>query len=503
MKAVTRGSWTNSSSTTTIEPLKIMYPQSLNDLVFCVREAEDQGARIRAVGSGHSFSDVNLAEGYLINIEELKRFLKLQKNWLKQPHQNDTLVHIEGGMTIRAFNDGLDDRGLAIPNMGGIDHQKMAGAINTGTHGTGVGLPSVAGLVRSLVLVSAGGKIYRIEPTDGITDPAAYNEPKHELIQDDKIFYSTVVGLGCMGLVYSYIVEVWDQYWLRETRVKVDWAEARALLKGGNTAGILSDISNDPKGLPGKLRASQVHVSPYEHSAGKRSALITRYYYQEEDKHRSLGERMRNLLSSIGGSLPIAYKYSMWKIRKDPTAIPNMIETSINSLKDKAYINTARKALYQGAEFVKERAYDAEFAFDLDKDNYVEATEACFAFHKQAAEQWRIYQTSPMGMRFVAAESHFMIPNYKRNVIYIDTPFLVGTPGATTMLDELQTIMMDHDGIPHWGKVNTKMTGRADLVQKWYPEYAEWHACYKRFNPNGTFSNRFTDRLEFDEPNAS
>ena len=108
-----------------------------------------------------------------------------------------------------------------------------------------------------------------------------------------------------------------------------------------------------------------------------------------------------------------------------------------------------------------------------------------------------------MGMRFVAGEDHYTVPNYKRNVIYIDTPFLVKTPGAPTMLDHLQRIMMEYNGIPHWGKVNNQMTGRADLVHKWYPEFARWQANYKRFNASGAFSNRFSDRMEFDETGAS
>lgn len=503
MQTSTRTSWSNSSNTFTIEPLQIMYPESLNDLVQCVQQAESAGVRVRAVGSGHSFSDVNLADDYLVDIVRLNRFLKVQESELKAEHRQRKFVQFESGITIRNFNDGLDERGLAIPNMGGIDHQKMAGAINTGTHGTGVDLPSIAGMVQSLTLVAAGGKIYRIEPTDGITNPSAFGKANQELIQNDDVFHSVVVGLGCMGMVYSYIVEVWDAYWLRETRVKVDWAEARDLLLGGNSAGILSDVSNDPKAIAGKLRASQVHVNPYATAPGKRSALITRYYYQAEAPRRSLGERMRNLLSSIGGEVPIAYKYTMWKVRKQPEKLPKMIDASINTLKDKVYINTARKALYQGAEFVKLRAYDAEFAFDLDADRYVQATEACFEFAAFAAKHWKLYQTSPMGMRFTEGEPHYMAPNYQRNVIYIDTPFLVGTPGAPTLLNRFQEIMIDFGGIPHWGKVNNKLTGRADLIRKWYPQFDAWQQNYLRFNSSGVFASRFTDRMEFAEVGAS
>ena len=52
------------------------------------------------------------------------------------------------------------------------------------------------GFVRSFVLVAGGGKVYRIEKTNGITDPAKFNEPGIELIQDDNIFYFRAIAVS-------------------------------------------------------------------------------------------------------------------------------------------------------------------------------------------------------------------------------------------------------------------------------------------------------------------
>ncbi len=102
--------------------------------------------------------------------------------------------------------------------MGGIDHQTLAGAIATGTHGSGIELPPIHGMVKSMVLVAGDGNTYRIEPTNGVSDPALFNEAGITLVQNDDDFYSALVSLGSMGIIYSFILEVMESYWLEEKK---------------------------------------------------------------------------------------------------------------------------------------------------------------------------------------------------------------------------------------------------------------------------------------------
>ena len=75
------------------------------------------------------------------------------------------------------MNAYLDGRGLALSNMGGYDHQTIAGVISTSTHGSGITFGPLNDFVRSLDIVAAGGVVYRIEPSDGPTDPDARTRP--------------------------------------------------------------------------------------------------------------------------------------------------------------------------------------------------------------------------------------------------------------------------------------------------------------------------------------
>ena len=112
---------------------------------------------MRAVGSGHSWSDVALTTGYLLRPERLNRPLEITGN----------LVRVEAGMRLRELNRHLDDNGLALSNMGGYDAQTVAGVMSTSTHGSGIEFGPIADSVRSLDLVASGGRVIRIERADG------------------------------------------------------------------------------------------------------------------------------------------------------------------------------------------------------------------------------------------------------------------------------------------------------------------------------------------------
>src|SRR5205823_6161536 len=88
---------------------------------------------------------------------------------LRNPSEVSELFRVEGGMLIAGLNQVLNDAQLAMLNLGGYTGQTIAGAIVTGTHGSGMDLGPLADFVMSLQLVTTGGKLYQIEPINGIT----------------------------------------------------------------------------------------------------------------------------------------------------------------------------------------------------------------------------------------------------------------------------------------------------------------------------------------------
>src|SRR4029077_620734 len=226
-----RRSWRSYLSFQKVEPLNIRRPASLAEIVDVLRDADRHGYRVKAVGSGHSFSDVVVTTDCLVEPHGIRRVLALDESVLKDPAR--PCVEVESGITVKALNEHLDQRGLALETMGSFDGQTICGAISTGTHGTGIGLGPMAAAVESLTLVTTGGKVYRIEPRDGITDPAKYRHPFIQLRQDDDWFHSTVVGMGCMGIVYSLILRVQPAYRLEQRRRLTTWKELKPHLEKG------------------------------------------------------------------------------------------------------------------------------------------------------------------------------------------------------------------------------------------------------------------------------
>ncbi len=208
---------------------------SLEELVTAVRDAAAAGHKVRAGGSGHSFSDVAVSDDVMLDLHRMSRKLELDRMGLLPGVGERHFVEVESGMRIRELNRRLEASKLARYNMGAYDGQTISGAIATGTHGSGHNLGALCDAVRSLLLVTESGEKLRIEPKLGaITDPERHAERHgHEamLVQDDDLFYSAVVAMGCMGVVYSYILEVRERFLLAEHRELVKWTVLKEKLR--------------------------------------------------------------------------------------------------------------------------------------------------------------------------------------------------------------------------------------------------------------------------------
>ena len=498
MKTRTRVTWSNVIEKHQVEPFKYLIPGSLQDIVAAVREAEECGHRIRAVGSGHSYSDVAITDGLLVDMSRLCQMLRLDKNKLHRSQQEKYLVEVEAGITVESLNRKLDRRGLALINMGAINEQTISGAIATGTHGAGRDLPALSGMVRSLVLVASGGKVYRIEPSEGFTDPEKHTNADIELIQDDETFRSVVVSLGRTGIVYSYILEVRPRYWLYENRRPEKWSEVRRKLANGT---MFDDypITINGQSVEYPVRSLFIVVNPYERK-GDHTCMVARTFEVEKFHFRTLRDRTRNILASIVSNIPLAYRISLFVVNHLPRLVPAALERSVTALKDATYINKSYKVLFQGFEYVASQGHGAEFAYNRQETRYLEVMDEIFAKVKQLSEKYKLYPSSAPTLRFVKASPMYLTPEYNTDVCYIGNPVLVQQKGAALILNEYQDIHLEAGGKPHWGKITNRLEGRTKLIRQWYPKFETWRQVMLRFNPKRTFLNGFAERMRLDEP---
>lgn len=231
--------WTNWIGDEKASALVQAQPRSLDELVRLVGRAVEEGMSVRAVGAGHSTSPAARPDDLLIDMGALSGARR--PRWLRSGVDGDHNRRVLAGTRVKTLNRKLLD-GLALPNMGSFDWQTVAGALSTGTHGSSVHTGPMAEGVRSVDMVVVERRdgepracAYRIEPAGGITDPGAFRRARAihgmELIQDDDVFFSSVVSFGAVGVIYAMTLELVDSFWLEEEFFVRRWSELRPLLE--------------------------------------------------------------------------------------------------------------------------------------------------------------------------------------------------------------------------------------------------------------------------------
>ena len=153
----------------------IVHPASVEEIQSVVRRAANGGTRVRALGTRHCFNDIADTTGELIAMTALPPRFELD--------ENARAVTVSGGTRYGDFAEQLDARGFALANLASLPHISVAGATQTGTHGSGVGHRPLSSQVVGLHLVDPAG-------ADVVLGP------------DDPDFDAVVVGLGAFGVVH-------------------------------------------------------------------------------------------------------------------------------------------------------------------------------------------------------------------------------------------------------------------------------------------------------------
>ncbi|MFP3580955.1 D-arabinono-1,4-lactone oxidase [Arthrobacter sp. SIMBA_036] len=170
--------------------------------VGALQELVANAAKVKALGSRHSFNTVADTDGTHLLLDALPQEIVLDKE--------KGTVKVSGGISYGALGQALEDQGYAIHNLASLPHISVAGAIQTGTHGSGVNNPSLAGAVVSIDLVRASGELVT-------------------LTADDDEFRASVVGIGALGIVTGLELAIQPTFQARQRVLTgLSWNEALA-----------------------------------------------------------------------------------------------------------------------------------------------------------------------------------------------------------------------------------------------------------------------------------
>ncbi len=486
----TRYTWHNATNNVTATPLRFFYPENAEDIRAIISEAEAQKLRVRAVGSGHSFSEAAKGDDFLMDMKALRNVSLYASPLVRPEYADHHLVLADAGTTIRRTNRLLDDMGLALINMGAVDFQTLSGALMTGTHGTGIDKPAFPDMVRALRLVGQGSELIQIEPADGITDPIhhAQQHPKIRLIQNDDTFYSAVLSFGAMGIVYQLVLEVIPSFWINERRYLENWSELKSQMLDRT---FMEQVSQN--------HFMAFRVNPYKIKGDHLCSIVVQNIVPPPPGGVRQGRR--NSLAKWFGNREAIIENMVKTLNRKPRSPAKRIQTSLRISKVKSYTDKSYKVLYQSGAAVLKYGISAEFAFPAEEHRIIEALESIFRHTEYAATYADRFHPSHIPVRFVMPSKVYLASSYRESTThplptaYIDVPTLHNTVGDFEMLDEYQTRMMQLGGVPHWGKINNQLYLNPDFIRKHYPRWETWVNVRRKMDPDNTFINDFIIKM--------
>ncbi len=182
--------WKNWSGSLKFRPEHILEPESEEEICEIIYKAGKNNKKVRVAGAGHSSTPLLKTDDILIY---LKHF-----NGVESPDKNNKTAWVPSGMTVKEAGSDLYRYGLAMHNTGDVDVQKLAGAIGTGTHGTGVNLQNLSAMLIGVKLVNGQGEIKEF---DSINHP--------------EIMRALRVSLGSCGIFLKMKLQLQDSYILQ------------------------------------------------------------------------------------------------------------------------------------------------------------------------------------------------------------------------------------------------------------------------------------------------
>lgn len=451
--------WTNWSRTTTCVPTQIIAPRDEAAVRAAVLEAAARGERVRVVGAGHSFTPTAATSGTMVSLDHLDALERLEPL-----PDGGSLVTVGAGIRLHALNALLARNGLAMVNLGDIDRQSLAGALSTGTHGTGARLTGLTGLVHGVRVLTADGSVLEAD---------AQNRPD--------LFEAARLGLGTVGVILAVTLRTTAAFTL--TAQEEPWS-LDAVLDGLTGSGNLVDTNDHfefywfphtRRALTKRNNRGPADASDAVHAAvrsgagggiasGRARWAQTRRWVDDE----LLSNGVFTLTNELGARVPSTIR------GVNRVAARALAARTYTAASHEVFI-TARRVRFREMEYAIARADLPEVLAEIDR--WIESSGERVSF--------------PVEVRFAAPDDVWLSTAYQRESAYIAVHQFVRTPYERYFAG-VETILRRAEGRPHWGKLHTQ--GAADL-RELYPRFDDFQAVRAAYDPTGLFTNAYTRRV--------
>jgi FAD-linked oxidoreductase len=430
---MTSPTWTNWARNQVSHPTREISPHDAGEVVDAVASARRQHLTLKMPGTGHSFTDIALTDGLLLRPGSLRGITAVDRDSMT--------VTALAGTPLHELNVHLTKLGLSLHNMGDIEEQTVAGAISTGTHGTGGAVASLSAQVTRLELVTGEGK-----------ELAASAEENPDVLEMARL------GLGALGVLTSVTFAVEPMFTLAAHEAPMGWDQALAEAD--------------------ELVASNDHFEMYWFPHTDR--LLSKRNNRTSDQAEPLGRFKGWLDDEFLSNRAFGWANRLGNAR--PRLRPRINNLAARALSERRFSDVPHKVFTS-----PRRVLFREMEYAVPREAGLEALGEVRGLIERS--DWLI--SFPVEIRFVPGDEVPLSAAHGRDSVYLAFHTNPQTD-HTDYFAGVEQVLRGYDGRPHWGKLHTRSA--ADLAPA-YPRWAEFLAMRDRLDPDRVFANPYLERV--------
>jgi FAD-linked oxidoreductase len=413
-------------------PAERCAPSSVEAIQQLIRDAAAAGRHVRPVGSGYSYTRLVQTDDVMLALD----------NWsgVESVDKAGGVAVVRAGTPLHQLERELAAHGVAMENLGDINRQTIAGAIATGTHGTGITLGNLSTRVLSLEMVTADGALRRLTPADG------------------DVFRCAVLSLGTLGVIVRFSIAVVPMYWLTIERRRETFDSALS-----------------------HLNERVYENRNYEFFWFPASDLVYSKAMNVAEPGSGGGRTIGRWVSDIFNE-----NLAMWFICTANHHRPAWRSWLLDAGKD---------LVPQGSSVTRaDAAFATERLVVHQECEYAMPAERAIDVLRELDERLRRFPTRtlfPIEVRFTRGDNVPLSPSYGRDVVWIAV-HTWWKEDHEEYFDAAERIFLAAGGRPHWGKLHSLT---ADELARRYPEAGVFAKVRQGLDPHGVFMNGYLKRI--------
>jgi FAD-linked oxidoreductase len=427
--------WSSWSGLIRCAPARTVRPGSVAQIVDVIARARDHGTRVRPRGAGHSSTGLAATDDLVLDLG----------NWsgIEKVDQATGVATVRAGTRLDRLNAELREYGLALPNLGDIDQQTLAGAISTATHGSGLDVPGMSSQVIALELVLADGSVTHCSPDE-----------------HPRMFHAARAGLGAVGVITRIAMRCVPLFELHSR----EYPEPIEQVLDRYTEYARENRHFEFYWFPYGRKAIVKRHNPLLTGQPPRPMSGARRWFEYEV--------MENFVFGVvcrsARAVPVL-------TRPLTAACSNLLPNRTRSDVSYRVLTTPRRV----------RFVECEYGIPFDTLPSV-LTEL-----RRQVTLRRFPVLFPAEIRVAPADDVWLSPAYQRSTAFISVQQFSGAPHRDYFA-LFESIVGEVGGRPHFGKVHNLTL---DELGRRYPKLAEFRAVRAELDPAGILRNEHLDEL--------